>query len=159
MHRPSRIYYCTHVHDPQIIYYWLKPLGEGTYRVQIWKSDQGNVWTATGRPDCTWFTHIKPGTIWITSKKNHPGNMDTWKLPHHFHHDGRRYRNRVFWIGTCLPPQGIPGRKTIITTDWDGKIYVEISLTWDYDKGTVKLTMTGYVNISLHSFQKKKPKK
>ena len=42
-----------------------------------------------------------------------------------------------------------------VRTYWYGKIYVSISLTWDFYKGTVKLAMPGYVRTSLHSFPQK----
>ena len=37
-----------------------------------------------------------------------------------------------------------------VTTDWDGKLYVVISITWDYDKVAVQLAMAGYVYTATH---------
>ena len=45
-----------------------------------------------------------------------------------------------------------------VTTEWDGKIYVGISLNWDYDKGTFQLSMSGYVHVEFHNFQHKNSK-
>ena len=40
-----------------------------------------------------------------------------------------------------------------VTTDWEGKLYIGIALKWDYEKGTVQLSMPGYVRAALHAFQ------
>ena len=40
-----------------------------------------------------------------------------------------------------------------VTTYQEGKLYIDISLKWDYEKGTVQLAMSGYVRAALHSFQ------
>ena len=45
-----------------------------------------------------------------------------------------------------------------VTTDWEGKFYIGIALKWEYEKGTVQLSMPGYVRAALHSFQHEKPK-
>ena len=45
-----------------------------------------------------------------------------------------------------------------VTTDWKGKFYIGIALMWDYDKGTVQLSMSGYVHAALHAFQQEKHK-
>ena len=42
-----------------------------------------------------------------------------------------------------------------VTTDWEGKLYIEIALKWDYKKVTVQISMPGYVRAALHSFQQK----
>ena len=42
-----------------------------------------------------------------------------------------------------------------VTTDWEGKLYIEIALKWDYKKVTVQISMPGYVRESLHPFQQK----
>ena len=46
-----------------------------------------------------------------------------------------------------------------VTTDWEGKLYIGIVLKWDYEKGTVQLSMPGNVRAALHSFQHKKIKR
>ena len=46
-----------------------------------------------------------------------------------------------------------------VTTDWEGKLYIEIALKWDYKKVTVQISMPGYVHAELHSFQHKNKKK
>ena len=46
-----------------------------------------------------------------------------------------------------------------ITIDWEGKLYIGKALNWDYGKGTVQLSMPGYVCASLHALQHEKPKR
>ena len=46
-----------------------------------------------------------------------------------------------------------------VTKDWEGKLYIGISLKWDHEKGTVQLSMPGYVRATLHACQHKKPKR
>ena len=41
------------------------------------------------------------------------------------------------------------------TTEWEGKLYIGISLQWDYKKGTVQLSMPGYIITALHSFHQR----
>ena len=45
-----------------------------------------------------------------------------------------------------------------VTTYWEGKLYIEIALNWDYDKGMVQLYIPIYKRAVLHSFQQDKPK-
>ena len=45
-----------------------------------------------------------------------------------------------------------------VTTEWEGKLYIVISLQWDYEKGKVQIFMPGFVCVFLHSFQHEKPK-
>ena len=40
-----------------------------------------------------------------------------------------------------------------------GKLYIGIALKWDYEKGTVQLSMPGYVRTALHDLQHEKPKR
>ena len=42
-----------------------------------------------------------------------------------------------------------------VTTYWEGKLYIGIALNWEYEKGTVQLSMIIFVRVALHSFQKK----
>ena len=35
-----------------------------------------------------------------------------------------------------------------VTTDWEGKLYIGIALKWDYEKGTVQLSIPGYVRAA-----------
>jgi hypothetical protein len=44
-----------------------------------------------------------------------------------------------------------------ITSDWKGELYCGISLKWDYQNGTVDLSMPGYIERALHKFQHPKP--
>jgi hypothetical protein len=39
------------------------------------------------------------------------------------------------------------------TTDWDGTLYCDITLKWDYLARTVNLSMPGYIYTVLHKFQ------
>ena len=43
-----------------------------------------------------------------------------------------------------------------VTTDWEGKLHIGISLQWDYEKFTVQISMPGYVCASINSFQKER---
>ena len=43
-----------------------------------------------------------------------------------------------------------------VNKHWYGKLYIGIALRWDYKKGTVQISMSGYIRASLHSFQHKK---
>ena len=45
-----------------------------------------------------------------------------------------------------------------LTINWEGNLYIGIALKWDYEKGTVDLSMPGYVCAALHSIHHKKPK-
>ena len=45
-----------------------------------------------------------------------------------------------------------------VTMSWKGQLYIRIAIQWDYEKGTVQLSMPGYVRAELYSFQHKKPK-
>ena len=58
-----------------------------------------------------------------------------------------------------LHPKEALETKYRVTTDWEGKLYIEIALKWDYKKETVKLSMSVYVRVGLHSFQYEKPKR
>ena len=44
-----------------------------------------------------------------------------------------------------------------VTTDWEGTLYIGIALKWDHEKGTVQLSIPGYVRAELHSLQHTKP--
>jgi hypothetical protein len=44
-----------------------------------------------------------------------------------------------------------------VSTDWTGGLYCGITLTWDYRKRTVKLSMPGYIEQALHKFQHPEP--
>jgi hypothetical protein len=44
-----------------------------------------------------------------------------------------------------------------ITTDWDGELYIGITLKWDYANERVFLSMPGYVKAALHKFLHPKP--
>ena len=48
-------------------------------------------------------------------------------------------------------------KKYKVTTDWEGKLYVVITLDWDYDQHRVKLIMPGYGKALMHQFQHPKP--
>jgi hypothetical protein len=44
-----------------------------------------------------------------------------------------------------------------LTSDWTGSLYCGIALRWDYNHGTVDLSMPGYIDRALHRFQHPKP--
>ena len=46
-----------------------------------------------------------------------------------------------------------------VTTDWAGKLFVGITLDWDYKNRTVTMSMPGYIKKALHKFQHKQPTK
>ena len=46
-----------------------------------------------------------------------------------------------------------------ITTDWKGELYCGITLKWDYERGTVQLSMPGYIERALQRFQHPTPSK
>ena len=46
-----------------------------------------------------------------------------------------------------------------LTKGWEGKLYIGIALKWGFEIGTVKLSITGYVRVSLNAFQHKKLKR
>ena len=46
-----------------------------------------------------------------------------------------------------------------VTTDWEGKLYIGIALMWDYEKGTVQISMPYYVHAALHDFKHNKTKR
>ena len=37
-----------------------------------------------------------------------------------------------------------------VTTDWEGKLYIGISLNWYYEKVTVQISMPSYVHAALY---------
>ena len=39
-----------------------------------------------------------------------------------------------------------------IEVDWEGQCFCGISLKWDYEKGTVDLSVPGYIKAALHRF-------
>jgi endonuclease I len=47
--------------------------------------------------------------------------------------------------------QALESRYTV-TTDWDAKMYCALSLTWDYVKRIVDISMPGYVEKALQRF-------
>jgi endonuclease I len=40
-----------------------------------------------------------------------------------------------------------------ISSDWKGSAYCGLTLEWDYKKGTVDLSMPGYIKAALHKYQ------
>ena len=62
---------------------------------------------------------------------------------------------------TCRAPGNNPVKalQYRITTDWTGSLYCGITLKWDYDKGTVELSMPGYIQKALQRFQHPNPTK
>jgi hypothetical protein len=44
-----------------------------------------------------------------------------------------------------------------LTSDWTGALYCGLTLRWDYNNGTVDLSMPGYIERALHKFQHPKP--
>ena len=51
-----------------------------------------------------------------------------------------------------------PKKKYRVITDWEGKLYIGIAIKWAYEKGTVQISMPGYVHAALHDLQHEKPK-
>ena len=47
--------------------------------------------------------------------------------------------------------------KYVISVDWKGSNYCGLTLEWDYDNGTVDISMPGYVHKQLHRYQHPKP--
>eukprot|EP00956_Cyclotella_meneghiniana_P036650 scaffold128493_cov64-Cyclotella_meneghiniana.AAC.1 len=45
-----------------------------------------------------------------------------------------------------------------VTTEWDGRRYIGITLDWDYERRRVHLSMPGYVSKALKQFQHERPK-
>ena len=45
--------------------------------------------------------------------------------------------------------------KYTVSEDWEAKLYIGITLKWDYKKKTVDLSMPGYVNAALLRFRHK----
>eukprot|EP00956_Cyclotella_meneghiniana_P023795 scaffold46957_cov29-Cyclotella_meneghiniana.AAC.1 len=45
-----------------------------------------------------------------------------------------------------------------VTTEWDGRRYIGITLDWDYERRRVHLSMPGYVSKALKQFQHEMPK-
>jgi hypothetical protein len=45
------------------------------------------------------------------------------------------------------------------TTDWEGKLYCGLTIDWDYENGTVDISIPGYIEKALQRFQHPKPKK
>jgi endonuclease I len=40
-----------------------------------------------------------------------------------------------------------------ISSDWTGSAYCGLKIDWDYNNGTVDLSMYGYINAALHTYQ------
>ena len=55
--------------------------------------------------------------------------------------------------------QSTPKENYTITNDWEGKLYVGITLDWDYENGQVHLLMPGYVTDALLRFNHPIPTK
>ena len=45
-----------------------------------------------------------------------------------------------------------------LNTDWEVKLYIRVAVKWGYEKGMVRLSITGYIRAALNSFQHEKPK-
>jgi hypothetical protein len=48
--------------------------------------------------------------------------------------------------------------KYVISKDWQASLYTGLTIDWDYDNGTVDISMPGYVEKALHRFQHPAPK-
>ena len=44
-----------------------------------------------------------------------------------------------------------------LTIDWTGALYCGLALNWQYDKGYVDISMSGYVNWALAKFEHPAP--
>ena len=49
--------------------------------------------------------------------------------------------------------KGLLEKKYKVTTDWEGKLFVGITLEWDYNQRRLKLTLTKYVEALMHRFR------
>ena len=59
----------------------------------------------------------------------------------------------------CLTHERSTEKKNRVTPEWEEKLYIGIALNWDYEKGTVQLSIPGYLRIALYAFQHKKSKR
>jgi hypothetical protein len=48
-------------------------------------------------------------------------------------------------------------KKYDISSDWTGSAYCGLKIDWDYDNGTVDLSMPGYIKADLHKYQHTSP--
>ena len=46
-----------------------------------------------------------------------------------------------------------------ISIDWEARLYLGLTMKWDYDKRTVDISMPGYLNAALHKFQHLPPER
>ena len=108
--------------------------------------------------DSTLFPVKTPRSVWITPLKQKPGLWNHNSRPINFtlvfdnfsvKYSGKEH---ALHLKASL-------KKYKVTTDRGGKLYIGIALKWDYEKGTVQLSMPDYVRAALHAFQHDKPKR
>ena len=46
-----------------------------------------------------------------------------------------------------------------VSEDWEGEKYIGLTIDWDYEKGEVHVSMSGYVSKALQQFKHKIPSK
>ena len=98
----------------------------------------------------TLLKHLEPYVYHPSSK-----NPELWKL------NSRPIKStlvvndfgvRYLWKEHALHLKAAIEYKYKLTTYWEVKLYIEIALKWDYEKGTVQLSIPGYLSAALHSF-------
>ena len=51
-----------------------------------------------------------------------------------------------------------PIKYYLVSTDWDGKNYLGLSINWDYEKGQINISTPDYITKDLAHFQHLKQK-
>ena len=88
---------------------------------------------------------------------NPPSRKKTWTMEtqlstNKVYLGGGLFCCHIFGERARLTSEISTGKKYSVTIDWEGKLYIGIALKWDYEKGTVQLSMTGSIRASLHAF-------
>jgi hypothetical protein len=82
-----------------------------------------------------------------------------------------KHETRPFWFSLVVDDLGIKyiGRNNAdhlitsikknyaISSDWTGSAYCGLKLDWDYNNGTVDLSIHGYIKAALHKYQHPAP--
>lgn len=58
--------------------------------------------------------------------------FDNFGMKYHKRKDALHLKNALKYLNTII-------------TDWDGALYIDITLKWEFTKGTIQLSMPGYV--------------
>ena len=113
----------------------------------------------TIRKNCTWFPCPTPGTLWIPPLKQYRVTMNTRQFPNKIYLGCWWFWGKIFGKRVCPTPQSRTGRQVQSHHIMGWKLYIGISLQWDYEKVTVQICVSWYVHAALHSFQHKKLKR